>query len=337
MPVVRLSFRPYAEASVEPNVIVDGTPTANTCLTLSHWPGSPTVPLDLQADLSAQMAFRYLDRVESLHGDAAIVSNNHFDQDGLVSIFALTQPDEAMARRSLLEDLAAAGDFATYRHRDAARASMVVAAFTDDQRSPLGPLPADYDERTAWLYREALGRLSELIDHIDYYRDLWIDEDTQLAESEAAIADGIVSIEELTAVDLAVVTVPDRHWWSGHRFGGRRYDGVHPMALHNRTACTSLLLIAGGTYRFTYRYESWVQYRTRPIRLRVDLAPLAAALTAADTVEWVTDPISELTPELAPADAAASSLPPDVVTEMIAKHLRSASPAFDPYAPRSGG
>ena len=49
-----------------------------------------------------------------------LVSNNHFDQDGLVSIFALVDPDEASPRRAFLEDVASAGDFATFRDRDAA-------------------------------------------------------------------------------------------------------------------------------------------------------------------------------------------------------------------------
>lgn len=332
VPSVRLPFCPYEEVAGEPNVIVDGTPAANTCLTLSHWPGSPIVPPDLEADLSAQMAFRYLDRSQPLHGDATVVSNNHFDQDGLVSVFALGRPEEARARRPLLEDLAAAGDFATFRFRDAARASMVVSSFTDPERSPFGPLPAEHGERTAYLYTEALGRLTELIDNVERYRRLWVEEDTQLAECEAALAAGIVGIDERPEVDLAIVTVPDGHRWSGHRFGGRRFDGVHPMAIHNVTTCTSLLVVAGGSYRFTYRYETWVQYRSRAVRRRVDLRPLAAALTAADTVEWVSEPVGDLTPQLAPVDDTGSSLAPNVVAEMIVRHLRAAPPAFDPYA-----
>jgi hypothetical protein len=331
MPIVKLSFRPIDEAATEPNVVVDSSVTTNTVLALSHWPGSPDVPPALQADLSAQMAFRYLDHPEPLHGTAAVVSNNHFDQDGLVGVFALVDPAEAQARRPLLEDLAAAGDFATYRSRDAARASMVVSAFTDPDRSPFGPLPDPYDEKTALLYTEVLGRLTELVDDVDRHRDLWADEDAALDESEAAVASGVVRIDEHPEVDLAVVTVSGDRRWSGHRFGGRRYDGVHPMAIHNATSRRSLLLIAGGSYKFTYRYESWVKYRSAPVPRRVDLAPLADALTAADDVPWTSDPVAELTPELQPVDGAGSSLAPDVVTAMVADHLRTAPPAFDPF------
>ena len=331
MPLVKLSFRPIDEAAAEPNVVVDGSVVANTVLALSHWPGSPDVPPELRADLSAQMAFRYLDHPEPLHGTAGVVSNNHFDQDGLVGVFALVDPAEAQARRPLLEDLAAAGDFATFRFRDAARASMAVSAFTDPDRSPFGPLPEAYDEKTALLYTEVLGRLTELVDDVDRHRDLWADEDAALGESEAAVASGVVRIDEHPEVDLAVVTVSGDRRWSGHRFGGRRYDGVHPMAIHNATARKSLLLVADGSYKFTYRYESWVKYRSAPVPRRVDLAPLAEALTAADDVPWTSDPVAELTPELHPVDRAGSSLAPEVVIAMVAEHLRTAPPAFDPF------
>jgi hypothetical protein len=335
MPRVKLSFAPFEEAAKQPNVVVDGSATTGTVLSLSHWPGSPDVPVDLQADLSAQMAFRYLDHPEPLHGTATVVSNNHFDQDGLVSVFALVDPDEALLRRDLLEDLAAAGDFATYRHRLMARASMVVSAFTSPERSPFAPLPGTYDETTAMLYTEVVPRLAELVDDVDRYRHLWADEDAALSESEAAVANGDVRIDEHPDDDLAVVTVAGAHGWSGHRFGGRRYDGVHPMAIHNVTSCSSLLLVAGGSYQFTYRYEGWVKYRSRPIPRRTDLASLAEAFSAADDVPWSADPVGELTPELRPVDGAGSSLAPDVVLDMVVRHLRTAPPAFDPF--RVGG
>jgi hypothetical protein len=331
MPRADLSFVPFDDAARGPNVVVDGSATTGTVLTLSHWPGSPDVPESIHADLSAQMAFRYLDHPEPLHGPATVVSNNHFDQDGLVGIFALVDPAEALARRPLLEDLAAAGDFGTYRFRDAARASMVVSAFTSPERSPFAPLPRGYDEQTALLYTEALPRLTELVDDVDRYRHLWADEDAALSASEAAVADGGVRIDEHPEVDLAVVTVAGHAGWSGHRFGGMRYDGVHPMAVHNATTCSSLLLVADGSYRFTYRYEGWVKYRSRAIPRRTDLGPLADALTAADDVRWTAGRVGELTPELRPVDGAGSSLAPDLVTSLVVQHLRTAPPAFDPF------
>ena len=41
--------------------------------------------------------------------------------------------------------------------------------------------------------------------------------------------------------------------------------------------------VRGRHYQFAYRYESWVQFRSRPVRPRVDLAPLATALSEAES------------------------------------------------------
>ncbi len=54
-----LRFAPYHLMDGTANVIVDGSATDGTVLTLSHWPNS-VVPSGLEADLSAEMAFRYL-------------------------------------------------------------------------------------------------------------------------------------------------------------------------------------------------------------------------------------------------------------------------------------
>src|SRR5690606_11234720 len=60
--VVRLppvEYVPYHELAGRPNVILDGSPTEGTVVTISHWPGHPPPP-EVADDLSAQMAFRML-------------------------------------------------------------------------------------------------------------------------------------------------------------------------------------------------------------------------------------------------------------------------------------
>ena len=321
MPTTHMSFAPFHELDGRPHVVVDGPATEGTTLCLSHWPGTPALPASLEDDLSAQMAFRYLAHPNVLHGDARLVSNNHFDQDGLVSLHALIEPESALTQQELLVDLAAAGDFGTYRYRDAARASMVVSACTEPDRSPFGPLPPDYPEMTAHLYSELLPRVSDLVSRLEPFRDLWADEDAQLDASEAALGSGEVEIAEHPDVELAVVTVHGRHDWSGHRFGGRRWSGVHPMAVNNATdRVVVLLVMPDGAYRLTHRYETWVTYRSRSLPPRVDLSPLAEELSAHDDVEWAADPIEDILPSMEPV-AGGSSLSPGTVVATVIRHL----------------
>jgi hypothetical protein len=330
-----LHYVPYGELAGVPNVVSDGAPTGGTALCLSHWPGIGS-PAEFAADLSAEMAFLYLAAFDR-HPGATAVSNNHFDQDGLVGVFALCAPDDAQARRAFLVELARAGDFAVTSSREAARVSMALSAYADPSRSPLGQLPADYDAATAMLYTELLGRLPELCDQPDRCRSLWAEEDATLRASEKAIASGAVHIEEVPDLDLALVTVPERAPDAGgHRFGGQWVQGLHPMAVHNATERGALLTRRGRRYEFAYRYESWVQFRTRAVRPRVDLAPLVERLNNEEGtkgVTWVAGPVSGLTPVLSMAGDGAleSGITPDRFVTFVEDHLRTAPPAWDPY------
>ena len=60
-----MRFVAYHRLEGEPNVIVDGSPTAGTVLTVTHWPGYPP-PAPVADDLSTQMAFRLLAHPELL-------------------------------------------------------------------------------------------------------------------------------------------------------------------------------------------------------------------------------------------------------------------------------
>ena len=199
-------FAGYSASATEPNVVVDGSPNEGTVLTLTHWPGYPQ-PAGFQFDLSAEMAFHYLDEPID-HPPAEVVTNNHFDQDGLVGLHALIEPELSLHHRQLLIDVAAAGDFSTYRDRRAARASMMIAAYADPDRSPLaGHLVGPYDEQCVVLYAETLPLLVPMIVDGERFRDLWMEEDAELTASEHAIANGVVTIEE-PDIGLAVTTIP---------------------------------------------------------------------------------------------------------------------------------
>jgi hypothetical protein len=335
-PSAPLRFQPYGATAEVANIVVDGSPNASTVLTLTHWPGIAHPP-GLAADLSAEMAFRYLDQPPE-HDPASVVTNNHFDQDGLVGIFALIDPAEALRHRDVLIDVAAAGDFATYQFRAAARASMALWSYAQADRSPLGnQLDGPYDAAAALLYETTLPLLIPMLTHPERFEELWRDEDERLTASEAAIADGHIVIEEVAAVDLAVVTIRDHSLGGGHRFGHDTVEFMHPMAVHNATHCSRLLLIRDHDVVYVDRYESWVQYQSRNVPSRVDLEPLAQTLTALETgaATWSASPPSALTPRLRPN--ATSSLTAATITAELVARLEHAPAAWDPYRRDNSG
>ncbi|MEY2401487.1 MAG: hypothetical protein QOJ08_1598 [Ilumatobacteraceae bacterium] len=325
-------FGGYAASAAEPNVVVDGSPNDGTVLTLTHWPGFPQ-PDGFHFDLSAEMAFHHLDAPID-HSPAEIVTNNHFDQDGLVGLHALVNPELALEHRDLLIEVASAGDFATFGDRRAARASMVIDAYADSHRSPIAAsLVGSYDDQCVVLYEETLPLLVPMAVDQERFRDLWAAEDAQLTASERVIADGIVTIEEVAEVDLAVVTIPDNETSrGGHRFAGMSFDSIHPMALHNATGRFRLLVVHGRRYQFVDRYETWVQYRSRRPLARVDMRTLAERLNGHEngSTRWTASAPGSLTPTL--RVEGESSMEPEVVRKMVIAHLCEGPPAWDPYS-----
>lgn len=331
-----LRFVPYHRLGDTPNVVVDGGPAPSTVLTLSHWPGSPT-PVDLREDLSAQIAFRALER-PALFDGVGVVSNNHFDQDGLASVFALVEPELAVARRDRIIDVARAGDFATFHDRDSARIAFALAAYADPEHSPLDAevFAGNYDDQCGRLYQALLPGFAALVDAPSSSRALWEAEDAHLTESLAAIADGTVVVEEIPAVDLAVVTVPTA--WADRvtsRFTIARTEAVHPAAVNQSTSCLRLLVVHDERYRLELRYESWVMFCSRPVLARPDLRVLAAELDDAEpgSTRWTADPPGALTPMMT-TDGAVSGLTPLDLRARVVAFLADAPAAWDPYSPR---
>ena len=326
-----LRYVRYEDLEGTPNVVVDGSAGPDTRIVLSHWPGSPT-PDVVRADLSAQIALLALDHPELFDGIDA-VSNNHFDQDGLMSVYALTDPEGASSRRDRVIDVARAGDFGWYESRDAARIAMAIAVLADPEMSPLDARTFEGDP-TGALYEELLGRLPALLDDIEATRPWWEAEDAHLAESEAAITGGVVTIEEKPEVDLAIVRIPDASADRlAHRFTQTWTGALHPMAVNGATQCFRVLVLHRGRARLECRYETWVQFVSRPVVGRPDLRELAAALDRAEgAARWQGDPPGALTPVLKLREAEASTLGEDRIVDEITKWLATAPPAWDPFA-----
>ena len=317
-----MHFIPYADAATVPDIVVDGAAARSTVLTLSHWPksGTPTV---LRADASVEIVFRYLD-TPTVHVQVDAVSNNHFDEDGLIGIFALTQPALASRWQALLVEIARAGDFGICCSRNAARIVFVVAAYADQSSSPLprSTFIGPHAEVTTRLYREMLPVLPHLLNHVEDFEPLWRADDRALEAGERLLDAGIVAIEPHADLDLGIVRVP---------------AGVpvpHPMALHTRTAFSRLIVVRGQSVELRYRYEGWVQFASRRVARRVDLAPLVTELNATETAgeaggRWVFDGVDHITPRLS-FDGPEPSLPIDDVVGRMMETLRTGPAAWSP-------
>lgn len=327
-------YCPYSQLGEQPNIVVDGAAQRATVLTLSHWPWNAT-PAGLLRDTSTDIVFAYLDRPD-LHVDVPLVSNSHFDEDGLLSMYALVEPRNALAHRELMIATSRAGDFAIGTDPDAVKLAFVLAGWFDPATSPLPAevFSASAPAQIAGLYTTMLKELPRLLDDIPGQRRHWEAEWQHLKESEEAVAAGRVVIDELPELDLAVVRVPeDMPVREVRRYLMRWQRSVHPFAVHNITQCSRLVWIKGDSIEFQYRYESWIQLASRRPLKRVDLDGLATELNARESAggEWLFEGVNEVAPRLRHAGSCRSAISTDTFLGLLCDWLRTRPPAWDPY------
>jgi hypothetical protein len=297
-----MKYRAYSELDGVPNVIVDGAGQGDTVLTLSHWPGSGS-PAEFRADTSTEIVLNYLDTPgaqEEYAPDVHAVSNNHFDEDGLCAVWAMLNPGLAIQTRDRLVDVATAGDFSTYRRPQAAKVAFTIRSYADPEFSPVADELVGDDSSGSSRYRALLPLLQDFVEETDRYGAFWDDEWSAMLRSKTAMVMGEVDLREVPHVDLVVA---------------ESSEPLHPMVLYPNTERLRVLTaLPGGQYQLRYRYETWVQFASRPVMPRVDLTPLLPRLQEMEeeAVEWAYDGNSSITPVLKPVgldgQAAPSSL-----------------------------
>src|SRR6266478_7995775 len=137
-----MKFEYYSEAIANvPKLSVDGT--VDNAIHFSHWKGNQT-PASLKADTSTEIALNLAaaPNREELTGGIDLVTNNHFDTDGVLSVWTMLNGERALELRDKLIAAAEAGDFSEMSTQEGVRASIVIQGSDqpisgDDSGSPL--------------------------------------------------------------------------------------------------------------------------------------------------------------------------------------------------------
>lgn len=312
--------------------MVDGAARPESVLVLSHWPHSPT-PRELWADLSAEIAFNYLDS-GAASPDAECVTIDHPDEDGMASVFVLAQPDEALRVRDRLVAFARAGDFGV-ADRDAARAIFTFGAIEQGATPPWREAPAssDWSAPDGW-FGDLVPHLGEVVDEPERFAPMWEEPDRALTKSIDAVARGDVEIEEHRDLDVAVVNVREAPGQERFSVARRRVLHVHPFALHTATPMVRMIVLDGGQLVYYDRYETWVRYVSRDLPKRRDLAPLAASLgdLAPGGLVWEADGPSAIVAALTLENGGSIAASQERIVGAILEYLATAPVAWDPFS-----
>lgn len=296
---------------------------SDTCISLSHSKKIQLCPSHLLADTSTEIAFKFIedDELCEKYKNVRIVSNDHFDTDGLLSIFTLCYPKEALKRKQFIIDVATAGDFEKYKDRDAARASFVFEALADEKRSPFDKqiFRLKYPDMVTKLYTECIPIVLDVLDnvHSSKWKKYWKPYDDILQLTLDAFANGMLKIEDFPEIDLTVVKME------------KFIPSFSRMVIHNNTKCFRTLVINGeGRYEIYYRYESNVRYQSAKPGKRMNLLELADDLNYEErklngNVIWeYNSNLGRLTVSEV-SDEVVSRIPEDTFKKVVFKFLNS--------------
>eukprot|EP00977_Amphora_coffeiformis_P028629 scaffold36436_cov176-Amphora_coffeaeformis.AAC.5 len=282
-PTIRRDFLfvPYGDSFSDnpdhrPTISCDGRIPGSVTLELTHWVGNET-PDSLYADTSTEMALKLAEHKEiSSSLEDALVLNNHYDTDGVLSCWACLNPEQALKYKALLRESAEAGDFGEWPSDDGVKLNFIVEN-----------LCSTGDEEGA--YEIALEELPKiLIDLTENkgkdYEDLWRQDFDKAMESLAESREGKVS---LVRGPGNIVLVKES------ASGPMDCHALHKALLESKTlAGTSriLRLSQGGLYRYHKIGHGWVKRLVdRPVVPEAEPHKIVSKMNAiCESDTWVT-------------------------------------------------
>ncbi len=286
-------FVPFAQLRRQPTIIVDST-GLGAALTLAHWRGAATPPA-LRDDTSAGSCLRALHAPATPGLEAQAVTANHFDIDGFIGVWALLNPELALAHEALLRLVATLGDFREidWQNPLADHALKLVCWLNAEEKNrfyePFGA-PARRrreDEASAEKFAWFLPRFAEILLSPETGRTAWEPEYLCVTKAVAALQGPLTQRTDYPAIGLVVVRTPEPAPYYALFGPTAGFDWV-------------LSLYDGQRYELECKYTTWIDLESRPTLPRLPLAPLAARLNELErsNYRWAADQLTDTGPLL---------------------------------------
>jgi hypothetical protein len=219
-----------------------------SAMNLGHWPGNSTPP-ELKADTSTEMAFNLVespDKDKYLH-NIEIVSNNHFDSDGVTAAYVLLHPEESILMKNALINIAVTGDFLEFTTEDALKADKVLNDLQYKEKSMFADIFGQSgDHIMNSLYQKAFELLPELVNKIDNFENYFRDDFNHYTRSESAFNSQTALWSDYNDCSLSVIE-------SGFR--------LHPVSVISHAGNDIVLTVEvsadGRKYELQYKPYTW--------------------------------------------------------------------------------
>jgi hypothetical protein len=309
---------------------IDGT--VENSIHFSHWEGN-TTPTELKADTSTEIALNLVASPNraALTKNIELVTNNHFDTDGVLSVWTVLTGERALAYRDLMIAAAEAGDFSEHSSDEGVRVSIAIqgsdqASPNNEDSSPLARFLAGEEVADdARAYDFVLPEVERLLKNINNYEALWREGWERVASAIESFERGNSTVTEHSDSQISLVTLAPE-LFDGVGFSPTKHSAPHTAI--SKFAKGELFLIAipasgGWFYRLDYPYYSWAETVVRPSVKRRDLTGALQLLNQKERNRegrWQTDN-REMTSAVKFLDnggaLVASALEPDQVVAVL--------------------
>ena len=287
-----MRFQFYSEEiDSVPKLSVDGT--VDNSIHFSHWQGNRT-PADVKADTSTEIALNLVTspKRDELTQGIELVTNNHFDTDGVLSVWTVMTGERAANYRDVLIAAAEAGDFSEYSTETGIRISLAIQgsdqASPNESGSPIVRVLAGEafdDDDDARAYELLLPEVERLLGNINDYEPLWRDGWQQIETACSSFEKGESRVTEYPDSRMSLITLAPEIFHGGV-FNPTKHAA--PYTAISRFARGQLYLIAipttgGWFYRLDYPYYSWAETLVRPQIQRHDFGNTLQRLNERDS------------------------------------------------------
>lgn len=279
-----MEFVSYHLADASQCIMVDGQLTG--AFPLSHWRGS-NIHSHLADDTSAAIVLNAIQQqIPQLN--LAQVTANHYDIDGLVGVWSLLHPEEAIKFDVLLRHIALIGDFREVDsdNPQSLQALKIVLALNRLEKELFYPPFGEKQEADACVakFQTFIPEFTAFLHDTDAYNQWKLDwEETLHGIAMAKQA----TVKHLSSIRLTVIELAEPLPYYAFTWLAKDSDMI-------------LTIYPGNRYELEYRYTTWVDAAKRKVFPRMHPEPLAQILNELEnsTHRWMVEDIMDTGPIL---------------------------------------
>jgi hypothetical protein len=323
-----VEFRYYNEKlAKKPKLSVDGIVPMS--VHFSHFKGNKTPPR-YKADTGTEIALKVAEDSSFDRNRVPICTNNHYDTDGVLAVWAMCFPEDAMLSKDIAIKAAECGDFNHHTTDEAFKINAAVEGYRNSPNSPYASTIAGLDANAAdgYVYQKLSHMFPDLWQDLEKHKVLWASALDEVNKSFDAFRNKAFSVKEYWDEWLSVAEGPfEPQPVAVDRFCQGRVFLLASASPHKK----------GNEYAVDYAYYSWADTVQREKVDWVEMASLAEKLNQMDKGDgkWLTawkgqGKTSVLRYGKETGGVAASSLTVAEVTEGLRHQLKTGAKVAQP-------